>query len=208
MKNRLVFLKNRFREDKFFGVYPGCAACFFFALFKAISGALFGSPLFAVYALYYLCLGLMRLRLIFAWRKNGGYEYEMKCRRQTAKLLLLLNIPMGGVMFFIVTGDVYSPYPGNLIYAAATYTFYTATVAFIGAVKYKKVGSPILSTAKDLNIVSALMSVLGLQNALISRFAENAEDYRRMMNGLTGAGVWLAVIVLSFIMSAKGEKHE
>ena len=208
MKKQLVFLKNRFREDKFFGVYAGCAACIFFALFKAISGALFGSPLFAVYAVYYLCLGLMRLRLIFAWRKNGGYEYETKCRRQTAKLLFLLNIPMGGVMFFIVTGDAYSPYSGNLIYAAATYTFYTATVAFIGAVKNKKVGSPILSTAKDLNIVSALMSVLGLQNALISRFSENAEDYRRMMNGLTGAGVWLAVIVLSAVMSAKGEKHE
>ena len=45
-----------------------------------------------------------------------------------------------------------------------------------------------------------MMSVLGLQTAMISRFSENGENYREMMNAVTGAFVWEIVIVIVVYM--------
>ena len=87
-----------------------------------------------------------------------------------------------------------------MIYLSALYTFYTMTTAVINLVKFRRLGSPILSAAKVLNLVSAMMSVLGLQTAMISRFSENGEDYRRMMNAITGGFVYGFVILIALSM--------
>ncbi len=99
-------------------------------------------------------------------------------------------------------------YPGYTIYAAATYTFYMLTLAIINVVKFKKLGSPLLSAAKAMNLVSALVSILGLQNALISKFSTGGAEYRQLMNTLTGTGLYIAVIVISLYMLSKRRRNE
>ena len=54
-----------------------------------------------------------------------------------------------------------------------------------------------LSAAKVLNFIAAMMSILGLQTAMISRFSENGEAYRKMMNTITGGFVYGIVIVIA-----------
>ena len=80
------------------------------------------------------------------------------------------------------------------------YTFYTIILSVVNLVKYRRLGSPILSAAKILNFVAALMSLLGLQTAMISQFSTEGENYRRMMNAMTGGSVWLAVILIAVYM--------
>ena len=67
-------------------------------------------------------------------------------------------------------------------------------------VKYRKLGSPVLSAAKVLNYVSAMMSVLALQTAMISRFSTDGEEYRRIMNTITGIFVYATVVVIAVFM--------
>ena len=67
-------------------------------------------------------------------------------------------------------------------------------------VKYRKLGSPVLSAAKVLNYVSAMMSVLALQTAMISRFSTDGEEYRRIMNTITGSFVYATVVVIAVFM--------
>lgn len=81
---------------------------------------------------------------------------------------------------------------------------------YINLVKFRKMGSPIMSAAKVLNFVSALMSVLGLQTAMISRFSFEGEAYRKMMNTITGTAVFAAVmvtVIAMFIHSSKSKKE-
>lgn len=98
-------------------------------------------------------------------------------------------------------------YPGYVIYLSALYTFYTMGMSIGNLVKCKKLGSPILSAAKVLNFVSSMMSVLGLQTAMITRFSANGEDYRKLMNTLTGVFVYGAVVFIAVYMINKASIH-
>lgn len=113
---------------------------------------------------------------------------------------------MGSMIVLMVQMNAGFIYPGYIIYLSALYTFYTMTVSVINLVKFRKLGSPILSAAKVLNFVSAMMSILGLQTAMISRFSENGEDYRRMMNSITGGFVYGIVILLAVYMLLHSRK--
>ena len=63
-----------------------------------------------------------------------------------------------------------------------------------------------MSAAKVLNFVAALMSLLGLQTAMISQFATEGESFHRIMNAITGGGVWFAVILIAVTMLLHSRK--
>ncbi len=113
---------------------------------------------------------------------------------------VLLNVPMGGMIVLMVRTNSGFSYPGYIIYLSALYTFYTMVTSIQNLVKFRKLGSPILSAAKVLNFIAAMMSILGLQTAMISRFSENGESYRKMMNAITGGFVYGIVILIAVIM--------
>ena len=106
----------------------------------------------------------------------------------------------------ILTDSGFS-YPGYVIYLSAIYTFYISTVSVVNLVRYRKLGSPVLSAAKVLNVVAAMMSVLGLQTAMISSFSPNGNaSFSRTMNTVTGAAVCFGVIVIAVFMLIKSRK--
>ena len=113
---------------------------------------------------------------------------------------------MGGMIVLMVLTDSGYSYPGYVIYLSALYTFCTVILAIVNLVKFRKLGSPILSAAKVLSFVAALMSLLGLQTAMISKFSTEGENFRRMMNAITGGGVWFAVILTAVYMLLHSRK--
>ena len=108
--------------------------------------------------------------------------------------------PMGGMIVLMVPTDSGYSYPGYVTYLSALYTFYTIILAIVNLVTFRKLGSPILSAAKVLNFVAALMSLLGLQTAMIPQFSTEGENFRRLMNAITGGGVWFSVILTAVYM--------
>lgn len=80
------------------------------------------------------------------------------------------------------------------------------TTSVVNLVKFRRLGSPLLSAAKVLNFVSAMMSVLGLQTAMISRFSVRGEEYRRMMNAITGGFVYGIVLLIAVFMLLRARK--
>lgn len=186
------------------GICTGMAANVLYALFRMAVGVRHASVWSLSVAVYYLALGVLRLSLIFS--KNRGDE--RRAYRQTAWRLLLLTLPMGGMIAQMAATSAGYSYPGCVIYLSAMYTFYAAIEAVINLVRFRRLGSPILSAAKALSFVAALMSVLGLQTAMIARFAAGDEGFRGTMNALTGAAVWLCTILTAVCMlrrSAKGK---
>lgn len=180
-------------------IYQGVAVNFFYVVFRIATGIRYASIWFISMAVYYLVLGGLRVYLIFCYRRRSP-KLERRCYHTTAWLLFLLNIPMGGMIVLMVRTNSGFSYPGYIIYLSALYTFYTMVTSILNLAKFRKLGSPILSAAKVLNFIAAMMSLLGLQTAMISRFSENGESYRKMMNTITGGFVYSIVILIAVIM--------
>lgn len=185
-----------------FSIYQGMAVNFLYALFRTVTGIIYSSAWFISMAVYHFLLGGMRAYLIYAFNRRGRKDksYEYGCCLKNAWLLFLLNIPMGGMIWLMIKTNSGFSYPGYVIYFSALYTFYIMGMSIRNLVKYKKLGSPILSAAKVLNFVSAMMSVLGLQTAMLSVFSANGEGFRRLMNTVTGSIVYLAVVIIAVYM--------
>lgn len=180
-------------------ICQGVAVNAFYVVFRIVAGIHYASVWFISMAVYYLVLGGLRAYLIVCYRRRDP-ELEHRCYHTTAWLLFLLNIPMGGMIVLMVRTNSGFSYLGYIIYLSALYTFYTMVTSIQNLVKFRKLGSPILSAAKVLNFIAAMMSILGLQTAMISRFSENGESYRKMMNAITGGFVYGIVILIAVIM--------
>lgn len=207
--NRTAFGSRYVNDLAFRGsvsIYQGMTVNFFYVLFRIIVGIQYASMWFISMAVYYLILGVLRLSLILNYRHKSK-TVELRCYRRTAWLLFLLNLPMGGmILMMVLTNSGYS-YPGYVIYLSAMYTFYTMVTSVINLVRFRRLGSPILSAAKVLNFIAALMSILGLQTAMIAQFSAEGENYRRMMNAITGGAVWLSVILTAVYMLYRSNKQ-
>ena len=155
-----------------------------------------------------MVLCIMRAYLAFGYRRReeNGLSYELRCYRRIAGMLFILNIPMGGMIVLMVRTNSGFNYPGYLIYLSAVYTFYMMILSVVNLIKFRKMGSPILSAAKVLNCVSAMMSVLGLQTAMITRFSTDGDDYRKMMNAITGGVIFFIVMVMIAVMVVQSSK--
>lgn len=151
-----------------------------------VTGIIYSSVWFVTLAVYHFVLGVLRVFLVLCGRKSNksGEKllFEYKRYNLTARLLLLLSIPMSGMVILMVLTNSGFTYPGYVIYLSAMYTFYKVIMAAIDLARFKKVGSPILSAGKAVNFIAAKTSVLGLQTAMIAAFSENNDDFRLTMN--------------------------
>lgn len=188
-------------------IYQGIIVDFLYVIFRIAVGILYASVWFISMAVYYLVLGAIRTYLIICYKYRDP-EREAVCYRNTAWLLFLLNIPMAGMIILMIRTDSGFFYPGYVIYLSALYTFYTMIMAVRNLVKFRRVGSPVLSAAKVLNLVAAMMSVLGLQTAMIAQFSANGENYRKMMNTITGGFVYGIVIIIAVDMLVRSQKYK
>lgn len=186
-------------------IYQGMTVNFLHVLFRVVVGIQYASVWFISIAVYYLALAVLRLSLILNYRHKSK-AVELRCYRRTAWLLFLLNLPMGGMILLMVLTDSGFSYPGYVIYLSALYTFYTMVTSIINLVRFHRVGSPILSAAKVLNFIAALMSILGLQTAMIAQFSTEGEGFRKMMNAMTGGAIWLFVIAIAVYMLRRSSK--
>lgn len=194
---------KRYLSDRFYrasiSILQGMTVNFLYVLFRLVTGVYYHSPWFLSMAAYHLVLGCLRAYLFFGYRRRSP-DRERRCYRNTAWMLFLLNLPMGGMMVLMVLTDSGFSYPGYVIYLSAMYTFYIWGMAVANVFRFRKMGSPILSAAKILNFVAAMMSVLGLQTAMLTQFSPQEQTFRTTMNAITGGVVYGSVIVIALGM--------
>jgi len=205
MSNRTV---RKYMDDMHFrggvGIYQGMAVNFLYVVFRTGTGIMYSSVWFISMAVYHMVLGCMRAVLIYGYRRRDGNEYRFY--RICAYMLFGLNIPMGGMILLMVRTDTSAAYPEYVIYLSALFTFYTMIISVVNMVKCRRAGSPVLSAARVISFVSAMMSMLGLQTAMISTFSEESDSFRTMMNGITGGVIYGIVIVTAVLMLMKGKR--
>jgi uncharacterized Fe-S cluster-containing protein len=95
-----------------------------------------------------------------------------------------------------------------MIYVMALYTFYSTTHAIVDIVRFRSLGSPIMSTAKIVSLSAALVSMLNLETAMFAQFGdEMPQQDQNLMIMLTGAGISVTVVTLSVVLIVKATKE-
>jgi len=165
---------------------------------------------FMVLGVYYGIMTVMRTLLVLFFRRNeigDSVLLEWKRARACACILLLVNLCLSGAVLMILYSNRGYDYPGIMIYVMALYTFYSAIHAGVGIVRYRKMGSPVMSTAKVISLSSGLVSMLNLETAMFAQFgAEMALEDQQLMIMLTGAGISIVVITMSIMLIVKATK--
>lgn len=181
-----------------------------FALFRLVIGIFYHSVWFTSLAFYYAILCFIRVFLLICYQKSVKitkdcvFAFENKSYLACALMLLILNIPLALIDAMVIVKNYAFHFPGYIIYLSATYTFYMATICIIDMIKIKKTENLLIHSIKTVNLVSTLVSILGLQTALIDSFSSDSEmSFRYTMNLITGAAVFFGVFAISVYMICK-----
>lgn len=178
-------------------IYMGFIFNLIYVVFRMTTAYVYQSVWFLSIGFYYLVLSLVRFHLLRKVRQTLKNIDQLNTYKMTGYLIVLINIAMFGMIIQMITNQKSYTYPGYIIYVSALYTFYLFINSIINIITYRKINSPILSASKLLNLTGAIMSVYTLQTAMLSQFGTNQEQFRNMMNTVTG----ISVIILTFMIA-------
>ncbi len=178
---------------------------------NAVSAVIYHTYWFAIFAVYYAIMAILRFLLVrYVGRNQIGKSRmgELKCSRLCAFILMTVNLALSAVVLMMVYFNRGFTYQGFLIYVMAMYTFYITITAIIDMVKYRKYNSPVMSMSKVIKLASALFSMLFLETAMFSQFgADTPTETKRSMILATGAGISVIVVVMAIYMIVRSTKE-
>lgn len=182
-----------------------------YAFLQLVLGIINHSIWFYALSGYYILLVVMRLFLAKEVRNNKkDHVKELKLYRMCGVVLLFMNIVLSVVMFYIVKQNRGFEYHYIVTIAMAAYTFTTFTLAIINTVRYRKYKSPMLSATKAINLVSAIVSMMSLETAMLTAFGNGSHSeavFRRIITAASGAMVCTAVLTIAIYMIKRSTKE-
>lgn len=207
--NKLIeYFKNLKKEDRvmFFLIFTTIGNIFI-ALVKFILSLTLPSLWFFINAIFMIILSFARFFSIRDYSKTKRIEEKEEIQKIGYKNYLnngILLIVLGIMYFFV---NVYIYYKGTnttmheyLTYLVALVAFWSIGSAIYGMIKYKRSHTPILKAVKLTNFAYALTSIMLTQIVLLDTYAEAKTYNSNLMNGLTGMGVGILIIILGLYM--------
>jgi hypothetical protein len=198
---------SRFLESSVFrsqvSLHRGLVINLAYVALKLVTGILYHTVWLIALSVYYLLLAIMRSVLVsYVHREKIGENIPREFRRYRVCgfVLLVMNQALAAIVIYIVHQNQGFSYPGLLIYGMALYAFYAMITAIINVVKFRKLGSPILSAAMTINLTAAMVSMLSLETAMISEFGGDEPVFRFWMTGVSGGVICTAVLGMAVYM--------
>lgn len=183
-----------------------------YAIFQLGLGFYHSSFWFYSLAVYYILLAVMRFFLLrdvklASFDSGENIVSELKRYRFCGISLVLMNVALAGIVFFIAWQNRGFEHHFITTIALAAFTFASLTIAIVNAVRYRKYNSPLFSAAKAISLASAAVSMLTLESAMLSAFGKDGqESFRLIMTSLTGAAVCIFVLVMAIYMIINSNK--
>lgn len=176
-----------------------------YTVMQLVSGIYFHELWFYALAAYYILLIVMRLLLL---RDTAKVDVPGKNRlkefyryRFCGIVMLLMNQALAIIVFYVVRQNRGFEYHYIHTIGMAAYTFTAMVVAMINVVRYRRFESPLMSAAKAISLVSAVVSLFTLETAMISVFGENDGPlFRQIMTASTGGAVCIFVLAVAVYM--------
>lgn len=161
---------------------------------------------------YYASMAIMRLFLARHTLRFGYGESmaeEIKRYRICGIMLLLMNLALSGMMLYMIRGEREVLHNEITTIAMAAYTFTSFAMAITGAVRYRKYNSPVYSATKAISLASATVSVMTLENTMLSTFRSEGMTTRtrQIFMTLTGIGIASFIVTMAIYMIIKSNRE-
>jgi len=188
----------RFRETTFLSF--SFLFSLLYSIYELVSGIIIKSNWFIAKGMYYVVLAAARFLIMryYIFSPAEDQEKERLIYKRTGWLLLLLAPTFSGLSIIYIRKEAVPIYPGNLIYGAAAYAFFTFTSAVINLIRYRKKNRPALTANKCLAVAAGFVAIYSLQVALIAQFGAPDEALFRFIMNVSGS------VLIFFLIGAIG----
>lgn len=168
-------------------------------------GIYHGAAWFYSLAAYYCSLAVMRFFLVHHTlrHKPGEALYkELRRYRACGWTFLVLNLSLSGMMLYMIRQNRMVRHHEITTIAMAAYTFTTLTLAIVNVVRYRKYKSPVMSASKAISLAAACVSMLTLENTMLTTFGgeEMTPQIQRLFLALSGGCISVFIIVMAGYM--------
>lgn len=183
---------------------PSITFDFLYSGFCFTMSILFQSFWLFIMSIYYSLLCLLRVNILYrAGRgvitKNKRFSERINYRK-FSRNLILLDIILAFVVYYIVQHNVKHDYFGKLIYVFGGYVCYKVLIALINIFKAHKSRSLTALSLRKICIVDAMVSSLSLEWALSHRNEWLLSDAARTVEQFSG----YVIVVIIFLMGFAG----
>lgn len=181
-----------------------------YAIFTLSLGFWHKSSWYLSIAAYYILLAIMRFSLLNYSRSNRAGENvisELKCFRLCGVLLLLMNTALSGLTVYRTYENRDFTHHNATATALGFFTLSLFAISIINLVRYRKFKSPVLFAAKLISFVSALVSMLSLETAIIGKLENIISD--KLQKIITGISAFTVLAIIGYIgifMVVRGTK--
>jgi len=175
-----------------------------YVLFKFISGIYFKSLWLISFAVYYFILVILRLNIAKnELKKKKSLIDEYTSYKRIGIILLFINLFLSIIILIIVNGETLKSYNTIVAISVAVYTFYLMINSIITLIKYRKYKSPLMTSAKVINVVTSMVSMLSLEIIMLSTFGPEKINFNETMIMATGGGIAIIILGISLYMIIK-----
>lgn len=169
-----------------------------------------GSAWFYSLAAYYLSLAVMRFSLMRHTARHMPGErmrQELSRYRACGWSFLAVNLALSGMMLYMIREGRVTRHHEITTIAMAVYTFTSLTVAIVNVIRYRKYNSPVFSASKAISLAAACVSVLTLENTMLTTFGKDMErETQQLFLGLSGAAISAFILVMAICLIVHGSK--
>ncbi len=208
-------IKRYFNDPKLrvkLSLFGAVSVNILYAAMQLFSGIYFHELWFYALAAYYILLIVMRLFLL---RDTANVDVpgenrlkELYRYRFCGIMILVMNQALAVIVFFVVRQNRGFEYHYIHTIGMAAYTFTAMVVAMVNVVRYRRFESPLMSAAKAISLVSAVVSLFTLETAMISAFGQNEDpSFRLIMTASTGGAVCIFVLFVAVYMIFRSNRE-
>ena len=182
-----------------------------YAIFTLFLGHWHSSNWYLSIAAYYILLAIMRFSLLYYSRSNKAGEdllSELNRFRFCGIILLIMNTALSAMTIYQTIKNREFAHHGVTTAALGLFTLSLFALSIINVIKYKKFNSPVLFAAKLISFVSALVSMLSLETAVISKLGAYISDKaQKIIMGISAFTVLAIIGYIGVFMVIRGSKE-
>ncbi len=175
-----------------------------YAVFQFTLGLWHSSAWYFAFAAYYLLLAIMRLFLlrdVYSTAPDQALGAQWRRYRFCGIMLVVMNLALSAIVWMISVRGHEAVHHQITTIAMAASTFALMTLAIVNVVKYSKFKSPLFSAAKTISLATSAVSMLTLENAMLTAFgSQDDADFKSLMTLLTGLAVTAFVLGMGIYM--------
>lgn len=213
IKNENKYLKQYFGDPELrvrISLHLSLLINISYAVFQIVLGAVHSSLWYYSLGAYYAVLSIMRF---FVVRYDGGskskeFAFGRSICISVGVMLLVMTLVLSVVILHMITLGIMIEHHQITTIAMAAYTFTALTLAIVEIVRRRGLRSVVFTVSKYISLVCALVSIITLENAMITAFGgDDMMKFSMTMTGIVGAVICATIVVIAIIIIKNANKE-